>query len=37
MVIAIVAASHALASRAEEAWRAMDHLRELDFTLRISN
>lgn len=37
MVVGIVAASHALAGRADEARRAMDHLRELDPGLRISN
>ena len=33
----IIAASHALASRTDEARRAMDHLRQLDPTLRVSN
>ena len=33
----IIAASHALAGRTDEARRAMDHLRQLDSTLRISN
>jgi hypothetical protein len=34
----IIAASHALAGRSNEAQRAMSHLRELDSTLlRISN
>jgi tetratricopeptide (TPR) repeat protein len=37
MVVAIIAASHALAGRADEARRAMHHLRELDPALRISN
>jgi len=36
MVVAIIAASHALAGRAGEARRAMQHLRRLDPTLRIS-
>ena len=35
--VSIIAASHALAGRADEARRAMDHLRELDPTLRIAN
>jgi TolB-like protein len=33
----IIAASHALAGRTDEAQRAMDHLRQLDSSLRISN
>jgi TolB-like protein len=37
VVVAIIAASHALAGRADEARRAMDHLRQLDPTLRVSN
>ncbi|HEV7408692.1 MAG TPA: winged helix-turn-helix domain-containing protein [Bradyrhizobium sp.] len=37
LVAAIVAASHALTGRTEEARRAMDHLRQLDPSLRISN
>ncbi|HVI88897.1 MAG TPA: winged helix-turn-helix domain-containing tetratricopeptide repeat protein, partial [Dongiaceae bacterium] len=37
MVVAIIAASHALGGRADEATRAMQHLRRLDPTLRISN
>jgi TolB-like protein len=37
LVAAIVAASHALTGRTEEARRAMDHLRALDPSLRISN
>ena len=37
MVVAIIAASHALAGRTDEARRAMRHLRELDPTLRTSN
>jgi TolB-like protein/Tfp pilus assembly protein PilF len=36
MAAAVVAASHALAGRIGEARRAMDHLRKLDPTLRIS-
>jgi TolB-like protein len=36
-VVSIIAASHSLAGRLAEAQRAMDHLRELDPTLRISN
>ena len=36
MVVAIIAASHALAGRADDAHRAMQHLRELDPTLRIA-
>jgi hypothetical protein len=36
MVVAIIAASHALAGRTDEARRAMQHLRQLDPTLRIS-
>jgi TolB-like protein len=35
--VSIIAASHALAGRTDEARRAMDHLRQLDSTLRISN
>jgi TolB-like protein/Tfp pilus assembly protein PilF len=35
--VAILAASHALAGRMAEAQRAMDHLRQLDSTLRLSN
>jgi tetratricopeptide (TPR) repeat protein len=35
--VAILAASHALAGRMAEAQRAMDHLRQLDPTLRLSN
>jgi tetratricopeptide (TPR) repeat protein len=35
--VSIIAASHALAGRADEAQRAMDHLRRLDSTLRISD
>lgn len=34
---AILAASHALAGRMAEAQRVMDHLRQLDSTLRLSN
>jgi TolB-like protein len=37
LVVAIVAASHALTGRTEEGRRAMDHLRQLDPSLRISN
>jgi TolB-like protein len=37
MVVAIIAASHALAGRTDEARRAMQHLRQLDPNLRISN
>jgi TolB-like protein len=37
MVVAVIAASHALAGRADEARRAMQHLRRLDPTLRIAN
>ncbi|MGE3773729.1 MAG: winged helix-turn-helix domain-containing tetratricopeptide repeat protein [Gammaproteobacteria bacterium] len=37
IVVALIAASHALAGRAEEARRAMAHLRQLDPTLRTSN
>jgi tetratricopeptide (TPR) repeat protein len=37
MVVSIIAASHALAGRTDEARRAMDHLRQLDATLRIAN
>ena len=37
MVVGIIAASHALAGRTAQAQRAMQRLRELDPTLRISN
>ncbi|MCK9606372.1 MAG: winged helix-turn-helix domain-containing protein [Methylomonas sp.] len=37
MVVAIIAASHALAGRMDEARRAMRHLRRLDASLRIAN
>lgn len=37
IVVAFIAASHALAGRIEDARRAMHHLRQLDPTLRISN
>lgn len=37
LAVGIVAASHALAGRAEEAQQAMHRLRQLDPTLRISN
>jgi TolB-like protein len=36
MVVAIVAASHALAGRPDKARQAMRHLRQLDPTLRVS-
>jgi hypothetical protein len=36
MAAAVVAASHTLAGRIDEGRRAMDHLRKLDPTLRIS-
>lgn len=36
MVVGIIAASHALAGRSDEARRAMGHLRELDPAFRIS-
>ena len=36
-VVAIIAASHALAGRTGDAHQAMDHLRRLDSTLRLSN
>jgi TolB-like protein/Tfp pilus assembly protein PilF len=36
MVVAIIAASHALAGRTSDAQRAMQHLRQLDPALRIS-
>jgi tetratricopeptide (TPR) repeat protein len=36
LVVSIIAASHALAGRSDEAQRAMNHLRHLDPTLRIS-
>lgn len=36
MVVGIIAASHALAGRPDEAQRAMDRLRQLDPTLRIA-
>lgn len=35
--VSIVAASHALAGRMDEARQAMQHLRQLDPTLRVSN
>jgi TolB-like protein/tetratricopeptide (TPR) repeat protein len=35
--VSIIAASHALAGQMDEARRAMDHLRQLDATLRITN
>jgi tetratricopeptide (TPR) repeat protein len=37
LVVGIIAASHALAGRTDEAQRAMHHLRGLDPALRISN
>jgi hypothetical protein len=37
MVVGIAAASHALAGRLEEGRRAMDRVRQLDPSLRISN
>jgi TolB-like protein len=37
MVVGVIAASHALAGRQDEAQRAMKHLRELDPTLRVSS
>jgi hypothetical protein len=37
MVVSVVAASHALAGRTRAARRAMEHLRQLDPALRISN
>jgi TolB-like protein/Flp pilus assembly protein TadD len=37
MVVAVLAASHALAGRMDEARRAMHHLRRLDPDLRIAN
>ena len=37
IVVGTMAASHALAGRADEARRAMDRLRQLDPALRISN
>jgi tetratricopeptide (TPR) repeat protein len=36
MVVAVIAASHALAGRADEARRAMLHMRKLDPSLRVS-
>lgn len=37
LAVAVLAASHAHAGRTAEAKRAMDHLRQLDPTLRLSN
>jgi hypothetical protein len=37
MVVSIIAASHALAGRTDEAKQAAQHLHELDPTLRIAN
>ena len=36
MAVSVIAASHALADRPEQARRALEHLRQLDPTLRIS-
>jgi adenylate cyclase len=36
-VVGIIAASHALAGHRDEAQRAMNHLRQLDPTLRFAN
>ena len=36
-VVGIIAASHALAGRPDEAQRAMNHLRQLDPALRVAN
>ena len=36
MAVGIIAASHELAGRSNEAQRAMNHLRQLDPTLRLS-
>jgi TolB-like protein len=36
LVVSIIAASHALAGRPDEAQRAMNHFRKLDPTLRVS-
>ncbi len=37
MAVAVIAASHALAGRGDEARQAMEHLRQLDPGLRVSN
>jgi hypothetical protein len=37
MVVGVMAASHALAGRTDDATRAIGHLHELDPTLRVSN
>jgi hypothetical protein len=37
LVVGVVAASHALAGRRDEAQRAMSHLRQFDPALRLSN
>src|SRR5207248_3143859 len=37
MVVGIIAASHALAGRSDEAQQAMSHLRQHDPTLRVSS
>ena len=37
MAVGVIAASHALAGRQDEARRAMSHLRQLDPTLRVSS
>jgi TolB-like protein len=37
MVVSVIAASHALAGRTDEARRAVQHLRRLDPALRVSN
>ena len=37
MPVGVIAASHALAGRTDEAQRAISHLRDLDPTLRLSN
>ena len=37
LAVGIMAASHALADRTDEAQRAMQHLRDLDPTLRLAN
>jgi hypothetical protein len=37
MVVGIIAASHALAGRMDDARRAMDHLRQLDPAFRLSS
>ena len=37
MVVCVIAASHALAGRSDDAEQAMQHVRQLDPALRISN